>query len=331
MLRKWGMIALMMLATPVLVFAQNTGKLSGLVTDGDTGDPLPGATVLVVGTQLGSITDVDGNYFIIGVPVGNYDLQASFVGYQNHIVQGVDVSTGYTQEVNFILSPGVELDEIIIEYERPLIQKDAIGAPKIVTAEEIVNLPVRGTANIAKIQAGVVSQEGSGTLNIRGGRGEEVTFYIDGIKVFGSAGVPQSAVQEQEMLIGSISARYGDAMSGIINITTKSGSTKFFGSFEGITSESLDDWGYNLISGAIGGPIGSDKLNFFLSAEYLDRDDDNPSSFGELFVSDDVLSDLRAFPTVFRGTDAEGNNVFLKIPATLTDGATMTVDDEGVP
>ncbi|MCH8121806.1 MAG: carboxypeptidase-like regulatory domain-containing protein [Bacteroidetes bacterium] len=331
MLRKWGMIALMMLATPVLVFAQNTGKLSGLVTDGDTGDPLPGATVLVVGTQLGSITDVDGNYFIIGVPVGNYDLQASFVGYQNHIVQGVDVSTGYTQEVNFILSPGVELDEIIIEYERPLIQKDAIGVLKIVTAEEIVNLPVRGTVNIAKIQAGVVSQEGSGTLNIRGGRGEEVTFYIDGIKVFGSAGVPQSAVQEQEMLIGSISARYGDAMSGIINITTKSGSTKFFGSFEGITSESIDDWGYNLISGAIGGPIGGDKLNFFLSAEYVDQDDDNPSSFGELFVSDDVLNDLRAFPTVFGATDAEGNDVFLKIPATLADGATMTVDDEGLP
>jgi len=167
MLRKWGMIALIMLATPVLVFAQNTGKLSGLVTDGDTGDPLPGATVLVVGTSLGTITDVDGNYFIIGVPVGSYDIQASFVGYQNGIVQGVDVSTGYTQEVNFVLTPGVELDEIIIQYERPLIQKDAIGAPKIVTAEEIVNLPVRGTANIAKIQAGVVSQEGGLMWSLR--------------------------------------------------------------------------------------------------------------------------------------------------------------------
>ena len=52
------------------------------------------------------------------------------------------------------------------------------------------------------------------------------------------------------MLIGSISARYGDAMSGVINITTKSGSANFFGSFEGITSEAFDDFGYNLLSDA---------------------------------------------------------------------------------
>ena len=114
------------------------------------------------------------------------------------------------------------------------------GVPKIVSAEEIVSLPVRGAADVAKIQAGVVSKEGSETLNIRGGRGTEVTFFVDGVKVVGRSGsaigVPQSAIQEQEMIIGSINARYGDAMSGIINITTKSGSPNFFGSLEGITS-----------------------------------------------------------------------------------------------
>ena len=146
MLRKWGMFVLMLLAVPALVFAQNTGKIAGVVTDSDTGDPLPGASVVLIGTTMGTITDVDGNYFIIGVPVAEYSVQASFVGYQTETVVEVDISSGYTREINFSLGPGVELDEIIVVYERPLIQKDAIGVPKIVSSEELVNLPVRGSA-----------------------------------------------------------------------------------------------------------------------------------------------------------------------------------------
>lgn len=328
MLRKWGMFVLMLLAAPALVFAQNTGKIAGVVTDAGTGDPLPGAQVILVGTTLGTITDADGNYFVIGVPVGTYDVQARFVGYQENTVSGVNVSSGYTQEVNFALSEGVDLGEIVVEYERPLIQKDAVGVPKIVDAEQIVNLPVRGATAVAAIQAGVVNDEGSGTLNVRGGRGAEVTYYIDGVKVVGTAALPQSAVQEQEMIIGNISARYGDAMSGIINITTKSGSSKFFGSFEGITSESLDDFGYNLASVALGGPVVGDNVNFFFAAEYLSQADSNPRAIGQLKASDALINDLREFPTALTGLDADGNEVYIPVPASL--GETfLPVDEHG--
>jgi len=328
MLRKWGMLVLMLLATPALIFAQNTGKISGVVTDASTGDSIPGAQVVLVGTTLGAITDVDGNYFIIGVPVGVHDVQARFVGYQESTVSAVQISTGYTAEINFVLQEGVELGEIVVEYERPLIQKDAVGVPKIVDAEEIVNLPVRGAAAVASIQAGVVSDEGSGTLNVRGGRGSEVTYYIDGVKVVGTAALPQSAVQEQEMIIGNISARYGDAMSGIINITTKSGSPNFFGSVEGVTSEATDDFGYNLASVALGGPLMGDKVNFFFAAEYLDQGDRNPRAIGQLRVSDSVLGDLRSAPTSMTAHDADGNQVLIPVPASL--GATyLPVDSHG--
>ena len=94
MLRKWGALVLLLLAMPALAFAQNTGKLAGRVTDGSTGDGLPGATVVLEGTTLGTATDVDGNYFIIGVPVGSYNVVASFIGFQTETLQGVDVSTG---------------------------------------------------------------------------------------------------------------------------------------------------------------------------------------------------------------------------------------------
>ncbi len=335
MLRKWGALVLVLLAMPILAHAQNTGKLAGVVTDGSTGDPLPGATVIVEGTTLGTATDVDGNYFIIGVPVGTYNVQASFVGFQTETVTSVDVSTGYTQEINFELSPGVELDEIVVEYERPLIQKDAVGVPKIVSAEEIVSLPVRGASAVAKIQAGVVSKEGSETLNIRGGRGSEVTYFVDGVKVVGrsgnSIGIPQSAIQEQEMVIGSINARYGDAMSGVINITTKSGAPNFFGSLEGITSNQLDAFGYNLASATLGGPIISNKLSFFLSGEFVDEADSDPRALSIARLTDGQLDDLRAAPAGLLVTDANGVESVVSLPGTLADGATLLVDDDGNP
>ena len=328
MLRKWSAFVLVLLAMPVLAHAQNTGKIVGRVIDGSSGEGLPGAAVVISSTMLGTATDVDGNFYIIGVPVGSYSVQALFVGYQTETMAGVSISTGYTQELNFTLQPGIELDEIVVQYERPLIQKDAIGVPKIVNAAEILVLPVRGVAAVAKIQAGVVSKEGSGTLNIRGGRGSEVTYYIDGVKG-GSTGVPQSAIQEQEMVIGSINARYGDAMSGIINITTKSGSPNFFGSLEGVTSSQLDDFGYNLGSATLGGPIISNKLSFFASAEFRTNGDYDPRSILTAQLTDAQLDDLRQAPAGFLVTDADGNESIVPLPRGLESGATLAVDNGG--
>lgn len=329
MLHKWSLVSLIVFLLPVAAFAQTTGKISGQVIDAATGETLPGASVVITGTTLGSAADIDGNYFIIGVPVGTYTVQAQFVGFQTQTAVGVEVNAGYTRELNFELQPGVELEELVIEYERPLIQKDAVGVPKIVDAEEIITLPVRGAAAVAKIQAGVVSKEGSNTLNIRGGRGGEVTYYIDGVK--SGYGVPQGAVQQQEMLIGSINARYGDAMSGIINITTKSGSPKFFGSLEALSSTQFDTYGYNLLSTTIGGPVIGDKLSFFLAAEYTGAADSTPRSVTTPRLSDAVIQDLWSAPAGLIVTDADGNESTVGLPIGLADNAKLAVDLEGNP
>ena len=330
MLRKWSLLSLISLVVlPVAVFAQTTGKIAGQVIDASTGETLPGASVVVVGTTFGSATDVDGNYFIIGVPVGTYTIQAQFVGFQAQTTLGVEVNAGYTQELNFELQPGVELEELVIEYERPLIQKDAVGAPKIVDAEQIVSLPVRGTAEVAKIQAGVVSKEGSSDLNIRGGREGEVTYYIDGVK--SGYGVPQGAIQQQEMLIGSINARYGDAMSGIINITTKSGAQNLFGSLEALSSTQFDKFGYNLISATVGGPVIGDKLSFFVAAEVDGSADLDPRSTLTKRLTDAQIEDLWGAPLGLVVTDSDGNKSVVGLPISLENGAKLTVNDDGTP
>ena len=175
-------VLLLLLALPIAASAQNTGKLSGRVTDAETGDPLIGANVFLADIQRGAATDIDGNYTILGIPVGAYAVTYSYTGYQSETLTGVEISQGRTRTVDIELS-GESLGEVVVEYERPLIQRDAIGVPKVVTGEDIQNLPVRGVQSVAAIQAGVVSNDGSNTLNIRGGRGEEVDYYVDGVKV----------------------------------------------------------------------------------------------------------------------------------------------------
>jgi len=270
--------------------------------------------VVIVGTQLGTAADADGSYFILGVPVGTYDVQASFVGYQAQTVQAVDINADYTRELNFELSPGAELDEIVVEYERPLIQNDALGVPRITTAEELQNLPVRGVADVAALQAGVVKQEGSSALYVRGGRDEEVAYVVDGVPVLGHIAVPDQAIQEQEMLIGAIPAKYGGVMSGIISVTTKSGAPEFFGSIEAITSEVLDPYGYNNVQATLGGPILKDRLNFFISGEYGNFVDPSPRAIGYPTLSDEKRQLLNESPQSVRIVNVEDPSDIRFIP-----------------
>ncbi len=292
-------VLLLLFALPGVAAAQNTGKLSGQVTDAETGDPLIGANVFLADIQRGAATDIDGNYTILGIPVGQYDIQYSYTGYQTETLTGVEISQGRTRNVDIALS-GASIGEVVVEYERPLIQRDAIGVPKVVTGADIQNLPVRGVSSVAAIQAGVVSNDGSGTLNIRGGRGEEVDYYVDGVKVVGSVGVPQQAIAEQEMLIGTIPPQYGDATAGVISISTRSGGNSFFGAAEAITSYGLDSFGYNLGSLSIGGPLVRDRVSFFASVQGTYQEDASPWARETLQLNDDIYNAIQQSPQVIR-------------------------------
>ena len=328
MLRKGSIVLLLLVLTPMLAWAQNTGKLTGTVTDAETGEPLPGANVIIQGTQRGAATNVDGQYTILGIPVGSYDVQASFVGYTPVTVNDVEINSGYTRELNFSLQPGTQLEEVVVQYERPLIQDDAIGSARVVSGEDLENLPVRGVTDVAALQAGVVSTEGSDDLNVRGGRDEEVAYYVNGVKVLGGAGslgVPQQAIQEQEMLIGTIPAKYGDAMSGVISITTKSGRSEFFGSLEGITSEVLDPYGYNLGAFSLGGPLWGEQASFFVAGNIESEADASPYRQDLPYLPDDQLDALQQNPQRFKAINNETGEVeYMMLPSQGLDGVAVS-------
>ena len=188
------------------------GILSGVVTD-DAGKTIAGANVRINGTPLGAATNLHGAYRILGVPVGTYAVTASFAGFRSQTTTGIDVNSGFTTRADLQLGT-VSLGEVTVTYDRPLIGNDAIGAPRVVSGEDIVNLPVRGVASVATRQGGIVSDEAGGALSVRGGRSGDVAYYVDGVKVLGGAPpVNQQAIQEQEMLIGTTPPRYGDGQA----------------------------------------------------------------------------------------------------------------------
>jgi hypothetical protein len=86
-----------------LIWAGTTGKIAGTIKDSETGEPLPGVNVMIVGTTIGAATDAEGQYFIINVRPGNYDLQATMMGFERLTKTGIRVSTDHTTPCGFYL------------------------------------------------------------------------------------------------------------------------------------------------------------------------------------------------------------------------------------
>ena len=77
---------LLILLIPFLIYAGTTGKLSGTIKDALTGEPLVGANIIIVGTDLGGATDINGNYVILNISPGSYSVKISYIGYVQNLV-----------------------------------------------------------------------------------------------------------------------------------------------------------------------------------------------------------------------------------------------------
>ncbi len=244
MYRKLLFVFVGLLFLPGLLLAQTTGKISGKVTDRETGEALIGANVLIEATNFGAATDLNGNYVILNVPVGTYTLRCSYVGYTNVTIHNIGVSAGLTTERNFQPpSTAVQIQPVEVTAERPLINKSATNAVRITRSEDIQNLAVRGVTNIIALQAGVVYQ--GGNLYVRGGRADETQYYLDGVKITNpflggrAVSIIDNAVEEIQVQAGGYNAEFGGANAGIVSTTSKIGTPDLHASLELIT----DNWG----------------------------------------------------------------------------------------
>ena len=279
--------------------AGTTGKLAGRVTDINTGEPVIGANVIIIEKQMGASTDDKGRFMVINIPPGTYEVKAFRMGYQAVTITNVKINLDLTTTLNFELkSTDTQIEGITVRAEQKLVEKDITGSEKIITAEDIKQMPVQSIQEIVAVTAGAV---GTGeNLHIRGGRANEVVYTVDGMSVsnpvdngFGMQ-LDMDAVGDMSVQTGGFTAEFGNAQSAIINLVTKSGGPEYSGKFE-LSSDHIFDEGNNEdgIKFAFGGPIipaGSqhqrDKLTFYLNTtgawtdgrykDYYALEEDNP-------------------------------------------------------
>ncbi|HDS02680.1 MAG TPA: TonB-dependent receptor [Firmicutes bacterium] len=263
--KKLRALMIIMLLLTVTAFASTTGKIRGRVVDEATGEPLAGATVMIEGTSLGAFTQADGNYFILQVPPGIHTVKCQIVGYSDYTQENVVVSVDSTTSVDFAMETTVAgREEIIVQAKRPIVQKDNTSSSKTFDNTQIAKLVNPTVTGVLEQQAGVV-KGGGGELHVRGGRDNEVAYVVDGVLVnstlYGTSSfnLSSDAIEEMKVVTGGFNAEYGGAMSGIVQVTTKSGQKEFSGKASYKTSRYVTEYGddvkHDIMSAYISGPI----------------------------------------------------------------------------
>jgi hypothetical protein len=286
------------------------GAIKITLTDKATKEAIPFANVVAYkdGVQVGvATTDMDGNAIIKPLEPGKYTVKGVYVGYQAQEVKDVVVGDGKTAYVNVGLSngEGVKLDEVeVITYQVPLIDPDTKSG-QTVTREDYQNLASKDVNSVAATTAGVYQADEGKAVNVRGGRSGNTTYFVDGVKVFGSPNLPQQSIEQLNVITGGVPAQYGDLTSGAISISTRGPQSKYFGGVELISSQLTDPYGYNSLGGSVGGPIWKKKdstkrtvLGFFASFQGNYIKEPNPSFVPIYVLKDSKLQELKDAPLV---------------------------------
>jgi len=238
-------VLLLLLSLPTL--AQNTGTITGSVRDRKTQELLPGVTVLLEGTELGTSTDGEGRYKLSNIPTGSYNLRASFLGYDALLRANVVVTSGNANIINLELNPAAQqLGEVQVTANRAIRVATAETPLSVqrLSVEEIKSNP-GGNFDISKVVQTLPGVSGGGAggtsgfrndIIIRGGAPNENVYYLDGIEVpvinhfqtQGSAGGPAgilnvSFIQDVTLSTSAFEARYDNALSSVLQFRQREG------------------------------------------------------------------------------------------------------------
>lgn len=310
-------MAALLLVNAGLYAQSGLGEIRGKVLDAKTKKPLDfvSITLKLNGvTKASTLTDDDGNFTIKTLQPGLYDLFASYIGYLNQTITGINVTADEIRFVNFSMTKSEEgqtLKEVVVEYKKPLVDPGGVkGETK--TSKEIMALGNRNFNSIAGTTLGVDSRNG-GAPNFRGARAEGTAYYIDGVRVqAGSIAVPQNAIDQIQVITGGTPAQYGDFIGGAISITTKAPSKNFTRAFEYTTASPfagyLDYTHINQFQTVISGPIkiankgrGEQErvvIGFLFSGALTYARDASPPAVDLYKVKDEKLKELKENPLV---------------------------------
>ena len=229
----------LVVALTALPAQAQTGTITGTVFDAESQNPLPGANVVIQGTQEGATTDSQGEYEITGLSPGEYTIQASFVGYQN-LSKDVTVQAGQTSELDFQLPrSAMQMDEVVAIGYGEQERRDVTGSVSSIEGSDLqevsdrsIDLGLQGLAAGVFVQRGRSKPgDGAGQVRIRGSRsitaGNDPLYVIDGVPLTGGGLQdinPQNVESVEVLKDASATAIYGARGSnGVVLITTERG------------------------------------------------------------------------------------------------------------
>ncbi len=233
------LLSLSLLLFSGVLFAQK-GTVRGKVLDKDSGEPIIYGNVLLEGTTYGNTTDLDGFFSISGVPVGEYVLLATYLGYDTVRVD-VNITDGALLYERINLSEGgFDLGVVNVSARREQARADVMVSKLTVTPSQIKSLPsTGGEADIAQylsVLPGIVfTGDQGGQLYIRGGSPVQNKILLDGMTIynpFHSIGFfsvfETETIKNVDVLTGGFDAEYGGRISAIVDIKTREGNKNNF-------------------------------------------------------------------------------------------------------
>lgn len=229
----YRLLAFLFLGLSLQAQSEEKASLSGVITDAKSGETLPGANVLLVGTYLGAAADINGNYVINGIKAQDYTIKVQFIGYETKLFTGISFEPGESKVLNIELREQREsLNEVTIVGKKEQISLEKASSEVTISQEQISQMNVRDVQEVLQMQAGVIkTQDG---LQIRGARVYETEYIVDGISAqdplagtgFG-VDVNSSSVASVDLITGGVGAEFGGGSSGVVNTRIREGGEKF--------------------------------------------------------------------------------------------------------
>ena len=214
-----------------------TGKLFGLVKEGQTGKTLVNARVTLLGTPRVTLTNQAGEYVFVNLYPGKYDIEIDLNGYRSVIKEGIQIDVGLTTAVDFRLEVAtIGSQPMVIRTNKSGVHNGLNQSSKLIRTSEIWKIPYHNIDEILVANSvGTTIDHANGSIHFRGGRSTGVTYMLDGLPItdpiFKGIGlhVHPRTLEQIELITGGWNAEYGDAHSGVVNLISREGQRKFTG------------------------------------------------------------------------------------------------------
>lgn len=217
--------------------AAQTAAISGTITERATKKTLSGATVRLVGTSAGAVSDKNGRYIVRKLSASAvYTVEVSLIGYKKVQRTGVKIAAGDTLRLDFFLDESLVTvgQDVVVIGEKPLVDVEETQSVRAVGREQIGRMAAQNVTDVLVQQTGLITQNKE--IFIRGGRGYEAAYLLDGVSVqdplagtgFGLQ-FAAGALEEVEIITGGFNPEYGQATSGVVNVKTRDGGDTYSG------------------------------------------------------------------------------------------------------